>query len=74
MANAAAAAWHWLVYGDWLAQAVLCVAAGLLLRDLLAVWHRLRHEPVAACFPPISILKPVHGREPAAARAAGRLD
>lgn len=66
MADAAATAWHWIVYGDWLAQAVLCVAAGLLLRDLFALSYRLGREPKAASFPPISILKPVHGREPAA--------
>ncbi len=60
------AVWRWLVFGDWLAQAVLCVAAGLLLRDLLAAWYRLGREPEAASFPPISILKPVHGWEPAA--------
>lgn len=65
----AGAVWRWLVYGDWLAQAVLCVAVGLLLRDLLAAWYRLGHEQTAQCFAPISILKPVHGLEPAADRA-----
>lgn len=69
MATAAAAAWHWLVYGDWLAQAVLCMVIGVLLRDLLAVWYRLGREGDARSFPPVSILKPVHGDEPAAERA-----
>lgn len=63
------AAGQWVVHGDALAQAVLCVALGLLLRDLLAAWFRLGRDPLATNFPPISILKPVHGREPAAERA-----
>ncbi len=69
MGEAAGSALHWLVHGDALAQAVLCVAIGLVLRDLLAIRFRYGAEPLATLFPPISILKPVHGTEPQAEAA-----
>jgi len=64
-----AEALRWVVYGDALAQAVLCVALLGLLRDALAVRYRRGPEGAAGVFPAVSILKPVHGGEPLAEAA-----
>lgn len=68
-ARAIGGALHWVVYGDALAQAVLCVALLSTLRDGLAVRYRRGREAIAVTFPPLSILKPLHGAEPAAEAA-----
>lgn len=48
----------------WLVYAVCAIAAGYQLVALAAVLrHLLRRDPAPGRFPPVSVLKPVHGRD-----------
>lgn len=59
----------WIVNGDPPAQALICVALLIVVRDVLALRFRLGRDSEPAVFPPVSILKPVHGDEPLAEQA-----
>ncbi|MHB8574492.1 MAG: glycosyltransferase [Dehalococcoidia bacterium] len=60
---------HWVVYGDPVAQALLCVTLLVVVRDALAIGYRCGRDAPARDFPPVSILKPLHGDEPDAETA-----